>query len=1005
MNNDNFSITRSDWDDDYANDYNNHVNNNPGKNLDNFQLKNLDLQKCDQIFMHAFNKLPQNVDLGNDKRRQITSAIDGHQPKPEAFITEMLQNALDVEASMIRLGINSDSLIFEHNGKSRSGNYVNYPFSPHDLVGLTSIHSTEKACDPHTIGTFGLGFKYWINFFKVCKISSHCKISNDVMRVTNMQFNNDFNPKTSMLSAESIPKSDENYTTRYTFSGMRNRPEWQNIDETIGDRFYKSLPTLSTKKQFKLTVESHGQTNSYVSKSDQSYEHNELKIDKVTIQKGENHQEEYLRFVIKMDNLLEKYLDEDNKNLFLEYACKKIASLDVEQKKMIGGEDGYKEAFKIVDVCISLPFNDYQNGYCSSLFVTPKTRVPMPGVFDAPWRLDSSRLLIDDNEGEEFYFSFEYNKMLSELVSQFYDEALIEILNDEVNYGFTSSMMFRYLNAKYTASDKKWVDGWKKDDDSWPISDFNSSDLLGENDFSLELLDLFIFIHEEPDWTSYDYDKQQVLNWLSNALDPSLTTVLLADKTRCPVLRYGGQKTSNIPEINSEIGDRIPNYFTDEIEENDSEHYPSWTTCFDYLVSDENSIKFLSNPDVKDVIITLEEVEDLTINDIMNAFGDLSQEYPIITKQWKILNSDSQLRKDSEDDDYLSDNGKMIEQTQWLEKRFIELHDLSLSENSVDLQHLKQSIDDYQSNTNKLVGDTIYPIFRDNGDLDVLILPPQNELWGIISSPARYVGLDRKKLQSDSPEIEIITDNPHFGFYQWSQEISPGIIDTSGLLSEMLGKQKQITLQSPFAWKGLPLIDSNRREHAWPNEHSNLVIHTVNLINDDCCKLVKLRTMPLFIDCIGTQNPDISILLIRNKYFELDKYRFKYEQLHEFKSPQSDVKFVNIDSKSLDCELALSSILGDVDFEKVETSYIFDNYKSTHKIPIISNNPKGISSFSVVRVSGLIAKISELVGTINQDSTSERIKFLSSATKLYSEYDFLESFNQDDKKILTAMRV
>ena len=131
--------------------------------------------------------------------------------------------------------------------------------------------------------------------------------------------------------------------------------------------------------------------------------------------------------------------------------------------------------------------------------------------------------------------------MLSELVSRFYDEALLEIINDDINYGFTSSMMFRYLNAKHTASDKKWVDGWKKDDGSWPVSNFKSSDLLGENDFSLELLNLFTFIHEEPDWTSYDYDKQQVLNWLSNALDPSLTTVLLAT-TRCPVLRYGRQK-------------------------------------------------------------------------------------------------------------------------------------------------------------------------------------------------------------------------------------------------------------------------------------------------------------------------------------------------------------------------------------------------------------------------------------------------------------------------------
>ena len=68
MNNDNFTITRSDWDDDYANDYNNHVNNNPRENLDNFQLNGLNLQKCDQIFMHAFNKLPQNVDLGKEKK-------------------------------------------------------------------------------------------------------------------------------------------------------------------------------------------------------------------------------------------------------------------------------------------------------------------------------------------------------------------------------------------------------------------------------------------------------------------------------------------------------------------------------------------------------------------------------------------------------------------------------------------------------------------------------------------------------------------------------------------------------------------------------------------------------------------------------------------------------------------------------------------------------------------------------------------------------------------------
>ena len=77
--------------------------------------------------------------------------------------------------------------------------------------------------------------------------------------------------------------------------------------------------------------------------------------------------------------------------------------------------------------------------------------------------------------------------------------------------------------------------------------------------------------------------------------------------------------------------------------------------------------------------------------------------------------------------------------------------------------------------------------------------------------------------------------------------------------------------------------------------------------------------MPLFIDCIGTQNPEnIDNLLLRKDYFTLDKDRRKYEQLHEFKTPESGVKFVGINSRFLDCKLALSSILGDVDFRKLK---------------------------------------------------------------------------------------
>jgi hypothetical protein len=72
-------------------------------------------------------------------------------PDNAHFIYELLQNAEDTEASVVRFTLSHDSLDFEHNGKRL--------FSLSDVDAITSIGVSTKRDDPTSIGKFGVGFK------------------------------------------------------------------------------------------------------------------------------------------------------------------------------------------------------------------------------------------------------------------------------------------------------------------------------------------------------------------------------------------------------------------------------------------------------------------------------------------------------------------------------------------------------------------------------------------------------------------------------------------------------------------------------------------------------------------------------------------------------------------------------------------------------------------------------------------------------------------------------
>lgn len=82
--------------------------------------------------------------------RGIWNATVEKYADPSHFIFELLQNAEDVDATWVRFSLETDRILFEHNGR---------PFDRDDIEGITGIGNTTKLDDGHKIGCFGIGFK------------------------------------------------------------------------------------------------------------------------------------------------------------------------------------------------------------------------------------------------------------------------------------------------------------------------------------------------------------------------------------------------------------------------------------------------------------------------------------------------------------------------------------------------------------------------------------------------------------------------------------------------------------------------------------------------------------------------------------------------------------------------------------------------------------------------------------------------------------------------------
>lgn len=85
-------------------------------------------------------------------------------PDNAHFIYELLQNAEDPHATVVRFTLSDSDVEFEHNGEKL--------FSLEDICSITSIGASNKRDDPTSIGKFGVGFKAVFAYTNIPEIHS-----------------------------------------------------------------------------------------------------------------------------------------------------------------------------------------------------------------------------------------------------------------------------------------------------------------------------------------------------------------------------------------------------------------------------------------------------------------------------------------------------------------------------------------------------------------------------------------------------------------------------------------------------------------------------------------------------------------------------------------------------------------------------------------------------------------------------------------------------------------
>jgi hypothetical protein len=499
----------------------------------------------------------------------------------ESWVTELVQNAIDLKAKEIDLVVEQNGLRFYHDGGT--GEQL---FSLRQLSALFSVFDSTKVGDFSKIGKFGIGFKYWWRHFQDLEI--RCVIILEGSReMLSIKINRDFDPRKSFIEFSSTPDESDVVGTHFHFSNPLEPGEWatgfMNLggnNPLVADRLYQSLPFIQLKvgDEFSMNVQIlESPSSRFFCRVESQIEHNHALIEHVLYgREGENPSAEALYRISTNIGTFRTILPdkfERFKNLVLQEYRKST--------KYGGHESGNEFMQNIVNqafasTSLSNLYNpSKEHGMLSNLFVANHhdSFISAPFIAEAPWLLHPDRVRLDMDRGDE------WNKILAHFVDQLHAYFVQVLIEDENNLGYLPTEICKIVNTplgtknKFEILEEKWHHTAGGEErltlESYPNVLFNRSEatslcssVLSINEEMYQAPVELVHLWEEI----ANMNDHETFKWLQDSLHPSIATLELNDSTRLP-LAFIDSERKPIPDeekiISNNCGEGIPDPIKD----------------------------------------------------------------------------------------------------------------------------------------------------------------------------------------------------------------------------------------------------------------------------------------------------------------------------------------------------------------------------------------------------------------------------------------------------------
>ena len=523
------------------------------------------------LFLQKLGQLPDTNQYPNWSQNWHQRLARVNDKDLRSLVIELIQNALDIEATNIQVQFEGDDCIrFSHTGK---------PWSIKELAAVDQFLSTKRG-DISTIGQFGVGLKYWWHHFQNFEVLFY-----DGSGIHRLFYKHGFDPTECYYEYEEVHHEKEN-VTEFVFSSLLHAEDdtiRQGFEDyrdgevqLLSGRVKDSMPNLMRNDQsdfsLSITTLNPSLTETYTIQHDRvfdppNYEENGEQVSSVfgywsKIISNAQDEVSVLSFKVRINQLSEQLSNAINQTELNENLQKfrLWVGQEYQQFSLEGSDQTNRTQRQIINemfdkFVLSFHYNpSTERAFPSQMFVA-SDEATWPSVFtvDGPWKLTEDRLQLDNVRnpiaGNNHLCGVRRNVVLSKIGGFAFLKIIGSVLQNWQDIGINYTQIQEIVSGYQQKRSEHYHTEWTHINIA-RLKDEFQDEFSGTCNPSEALLLL---------WKDLaDSGEEEALEWLSDAMHDDILSVNLSNRIRIPVVNSNADDSKVGSEICRTLSNGVP---------------------------------------------------------------------------------------------------------------------------------------------------------------------------------------------------------------------------------------------------------------------------------------------------------------------------------------------------------------------------------------------------------------------------------------------------------------